>query len=93
MSYATGDYFLQIKDFVSLQMISRRGEIKAGKKKQNKTEKRSDEQSNFKRQVLTRAVTLPQQEELLSTFIFCGIQFSLTSSSISSTTEGDPFNN
>lgn len=34
MSYATGDYFLQIKDFVSLQMISRRGEIKAGKKKQ-----------------------------------------------------------
>lgn len=32
MSYATGDYFLQIKDFVSLQMISRRGEIKAEKK-------------------------------------------------------------
>lgn len=40
MSYATGDYFLQIKDFVSLQMISRRGEIKAGKK--NKTKQRRE---------------------------------------------------
>lgn len=69
-------------------MISRGEEIKA-----EKTEMTSDEQSDFKRKVLTRAIMLPQEVELLSTFIFCGIQFSLTSSSISSMTEGDPLNN